>query len=75
MRESDQQKAERLVAEMLKQKGWTDTELGKRKKGDREKAAMAARLRRETTMSWGWIAKRLAMGHWRTASNAVRRAP
>jgi putative transposase len=75
LRESDQQKAERLVAQMLRQRGWTDTELGKRKKGDRGKVAMAARLRRETTMSWGWIAKRLAMGHWRTASNAVRCAP
>jgi hypothetical protein len=42
------------VAQMLRQRGWTDTELGKRKKGDRGKVAMAARLRRETTMSWGW---------------------
>ena len=25
-------------------------------------------------MSWSWIAKRLEMGHWRTASNAVRLA-
>jgi len=34
---------------------------------------MAARLRRETTMTWEWIAKRLGMGHWRTAANAVRK--
>jgi hypothetical protein len=32
------------------------------------------RLRAETTMTWGWIARRLEMGHWRTAANAVRRA-
>jgi hypothetical protein len=75
LRESDQKKAERLMAQMLSQKAWTETELGKRKKGEREQVAMAARLRRETTMSWGWIAKRLEMGHWRTASNAVRCAP
>jgi hypothetical protein len=50
-RESDEQKAERWVAQMLSRAGWTETELGKRKKGDRDKVAMAARLRRETTMS------------------------
>jgi len=70
--ESDEQKAERLVRQMLRQKGWTETDLGKRKKSDRKKAAMAARLRRETTMKWEWIAKWMLMGHWRTASNAVR---
>ena len=43
-----------------------------RRKGDKKKAEMAARLRKETTMSWPWIARRLAMGHWRTAANAVR---
>lgn len=73
LRESEQQKAERLVDQMMRQRGWTNTELGKRKKGDVGKVAMAARLRRETAMGWEWIAHRLAMGHWRTASNAVRR--
>jgi hypothetical protein len=66
------QKAERLVKQMLGEKGWTQMELNERKKGDKKKVVMAARLRRETTMKWEWIAKRLAMGHWRTASNAVR---
>ncbi len=33
---------------------------------------MVARLRAETTMTWRWIAEQLAMGHWRTAANAVR---
>ena len=72
LRESDERKAERLVGEMLRAAGWTETELRKHSKGDKKKARMAARLREETTMSWKWIAKRLAMGHWRTASNAVR---
>ena len=35
-------------------------------------ARTAARLRAETTMTWSWIAQRLAMGHWRTALNATR---
>jgi REP element-mobilizing transposase RayT len=63
-----------LVAGMLRQKGWTEKDLKGRRKGDRQKARMAARLRAETTMAWAWIAERLAMGHWRTAVNATRSA-
>ncbi len=69
---SDQQKAERLVEKMLRESGWTAADLQQRRKGDRKKARMAARLRAETTMTWEWIAQRLAMGHWRTAANATR---
>jgi putative transposase len=71
LRESDEQKAERLVTEMLRQVDWREAELKRRRKGDPKKARMAARLRAKTTMTWLWIAKRLAMGHWRTAANAV----
>ncbi len=70
--ESDQQKAERLVEKMLRESGWTAADLERRRKGDRKKARMAARLRAETTMTWEWIAERLGMGHWRTAANATR---
>lgn len=73
LRESDEQKAERLIAEMLREAGWTERELRERRKGDKKKAGMAKHLRKETTMTWNWIAKRLAMGHWRTAANAVRK--
>lgn len=72
LRESEEQRAERLVREMLGKAGWTEEELKRRRKGDKKKAGMAARLRKETTMNWAWIAKRLTMGHWRTAANAVR---
>jgi putative transposase len=72
LKESDAQKAERLVGEMLRQARWTEAELKLRRKGDPKKARMAAKLRSETTMNWRWIAERLAMGHWRTAANAVR---
>ncbi|MBC8096461.1 MAG: transposase [Akkermansiaceae bacterium] len=72
LKESDEQKAERLVAEMFQRAGWSEAALKERRKGDNKKARMAARLRKETTMSWQWIAKRLEMGHWRTAANAVR---
>jgi REP element-mobilizing transposase RayT len=72
LRESDEQKARRLIGEMLDKAGWTEKDLERRPKGDGKKAKMAARLRSETTMTWRWIAERLAMGHWRTAANAVR---
>jgi len=74
LRESEEQKAQRLVAGLLRQAGWTEEELERRRKGDRKKARMAARLRAETTMTWAWITERLAMGHWRTAVNATRSA-
>lgn len=72
LRESDEQKAQRLVGQMLRQAGWRESELRCRRKGDAGKVRMAARLRAETTMTWPWIAERLAMGHWRTALNASR---
>jgi REP element-mobilizing transposase RayT len=73
LKESDAQKAERLVEAMLRRAGWSEEELKRRRKGDPKKARLAAKLRSETAMSWPWIAERLAMGHWRTAANAVRR--
>jgi len=75
LKESDEQKAERLVGAMLRAAGWKEEELKRRPKGDMKKARMAARLRSETAMTWLWIAKRLEMGHWRTAANAVRACP
>ncbi len=73
LREADEQWAQRLVREMLKQAGWSEGQWDKLSKGDPRKAGIAARLRRESTMTWEWIAKRLDMGHWRTAANAVRK--
>jgi hypothetical protein len=75
LNESDEQKAERLVGEMLRTRGWTEKDLQRRPKGDIGKARMAARLRSETAMTWLWIARRMKMGHWRTAANAVRALP
>ena len=72
LRESDEQKARRLIAEMLGKIDWSEKDLGRHPKGDGKKAKMAARLRAETPMTWRWIAEQLAMGHWRTAANAAR---
>ncbi len=70
--ESAEQKAQRLLEQMLRKAGWTEVDLEKRRKGEKAKVQMARRLRTETTMSWKWIAQQLRMGHWRSAANAVR---
>jgi hypothetical protein len=42
--------------------GWSALDLQGRRKGDPQKVRIAARLRRETTMTLQWIADRLCMG-------------
>ncbi len=63
--------AERLVKAGLGALGWTEKELSKRAKGDKEKVALARRLRAETTMTLRWIASRLHMGSWTYVSNLL----
>src|SRR3982074_921393 len=47
-------------------------DLARRRKGDKHKRKIALRLRRETTMTWEWIAQRLEMGAAGYAANCVR---
>jgi hypothetical protein len=56
----------------LKQLGWKESELKKRRKGDKGKEAQAQRLRQQTTMSLKSIAQRLEMGSWSYVSNLLR---
>ena len=72
--ESGEAKAERLVPEELQKRGWTEAELMQRRKSDADKVRTAGRLRRETTMTLAWIAKRLHMGAWAHVSNLLRTA-
>jgi putative transposase len=69
--ESGEEKAERMVAEELRKRGWTEANLKSRRKGDSEKVKIAARLRRETIMTLKWIAQRLQMGSWTHVSNCL----
>jgi REP element-mobilizing transposase RayT len=62
IRESGLAKAERIVQEELAQLGWRGEDLRRHRKGDGRKVRMAARLRRETTMTLAWIGQRLEMG-------------
>ncbi len=71
-RESAQAKAERIIAEELDRLGWTRAELEKRHRSAPEKVAMAARLRRETTLTIREIAERLHMGSWKSATTRLQ---
>jgi len=62
IRESAEEKANRLIEAELKKVRWEESELGRHPKGDVKKVRMAKRLRRETTMTLQWIAQRLQMG-------------
>jgi hypothetical protein len=50
------------LQEGLKRLGWTEKSLTERQKGDPEKVRLAQRLREETMVTLGWIARRLQMG-------------
>jgi REP element-mobilizing transposase RayT len=62
IRQSTQAKAERIIRAELESLGWNRDELRRRRKSDPSKVRMAARLRRETTMTLDWIAEQLYMG-------------
>jgi REP element-mobilizing transposase RayT len=55
-------KAERLITEALDAGGITQEQLASWRKGHPFKMELAAKLRAKTTVSVGWIARRLAMG-------------
>jgi REP element-mobilizing transposase RayT len=72
-RESAEARAERIIREEVKRLGWSEGELGQRPKSDPAKLAMAARLRRETTLALPWIAARLHMGTWKSLNAKLYR--
>jgi hypothetical protein len=75
IRESAEAKAERVVEGGLARAGWKEADLELRRKVDGLKVELARRLRRETTQGRLWSTKRLRMGHWRSAANAVAQKP
>jgi REP element-mobilizing transposase RayT len=72
--ETAQAKGERIVAEELRQLGWSAEDLARRRKNDPSKLAIAVRLRRETTLSIKAIAARLQLGTYNTANARLHRA-
>jgi hypothetical protein len=71
LRESAEEKAERIVVRELKRLGWAEADLESRRKGDPGKVRLARQLRQETTMTLKWIAERLKMGTWTHVSNRL----
>ena len=71
LRESAEEKAQRIVSEEMKRLGWREGDLKQHRKGDRRKVKIARRLRQETTMTLKWIADRLKMGTWTHVSNLL----
>lgn len=61
-------KAERIMAEELQRRGWAQAELARRSKSDLDKLEIAARLRRETTLSIKAIAVRVGLGSSKAAN-------
>jgi len=66
--ETAEAKAQRIVAEELRRLGWKKRELAIRRKSDPDKLAIAARLRRETTLSIKTIAARVELGTSKSAN-------
>ncbi len=74
LKEGEEERAERLVREELARRKWSEKDLGRRPKTDPNKARIALRLRKVTTMTMAWIARRLAMGSVNTLKNTLRLA-
>ena len=72
-RETDEQKAQRLVLEEMRKRRWTEEDLKRRRKTDAIKVKLAARLRAETVMTLDWVAQRLQMGCRHTVANCLKR--
>jgi len=70
-REYGQERAERVIAEELKRLGWTEADLMSQRKNAPGKLDLAARLRRETTMSLRWIATRVHLGTSKSANGKL----
>ena len=59
------------MGEELERLGWKEVELGCRLKSDPAKFALAARLRRETTLPMKLIADRLHRGTWKSTKSKL----
>ena len=70
-RQAADAKAERIIVEELQRHGWCERDLAARRKKDPAKLAIAARLRRETTLPLKAIAARLWLGTSNSANGKL----
>ena len=73
-RETAEQKANRILTEELSSRGWTEADLAARRRSDPGKLAIAARLRKETTLTIKWIAARVQIGTAKGAKSVLYRS-
>lgn len=72
VRESEEQRAEKMVRTELGRLGWKERDVRNARKGHPAKLKIAKRLRGETAMTWEWISNRLHAGAWRSLAARVR---
>ena len=72
--QTDEQKAESIIANRLNLLGWSKPDLTARPKSEPSKVRLARDLRAQTTVSLKWIAHRLEMGSWSNVFNLVHQA-
>jgi hypothetical protein len=70
-RASAEAKAERIIGEELRRLKWSSADLKLRLKSDPAKLQIASRLRGETTLPIRWIADRLNLGTWKSATTRL----
>jgi hypothetical protein len=73
-RETAEQKANRILAEELSRRGWTESDLAARRRSDPGKLAIAVRLRNETTLPVKWFAGRVQIGTAKGAKSVLHRS-
>ena len=71
-REIAEAKAERLIAEEVRRLGWARADLEQQNQSAPEKLELAARSRRETTLTIRAIARRLHWGSWKSATTRIQ---
>jgi hypothetical protein len=69
----DRQDFLKTLAEQLQRQGWQEADLLARRKSDAVKLEIAARLRRETTLSTKAIAARVHLGSSKAANRSLHR--
>jgi hypothetical protein len=72
-RETAEQKANRIIGEELVYRHWQESDLAVRPRSDPGKLAIAARLRKETTLPIRWIAARVKIGTPKGAKAVLHR--
>ncbi len=70
-RASAEAKAERIIAEELRRQGWKEADIAGPAQDDPVKLELAARLRRETTLSTKAIAERVHFGSSKAVSRSL----